>query len=75
MPRFKFTLARAAVIEEYYEIEADSEQEAMDIVYDGGYGDPVRTEFVDWRDDEWTAVDCEETCKLYKMVKDHNPTT
>lgn len=75
MPRFKFTLARAAVIEEYYEIEADSEQEAMDIVYDGGYGDPVRTEFVDWRDDEWTAVDCEETCKLYKMIKDHNPTT
>jgi monoamine oxidase len=71
MARFKFTLARAAVIEEYYEIEADSEEEAMNIAYDGNYGEPVRTEFVDWRDDEWTAVDCEETCKLYKMIKEH----
>ena len=69
MARFKFTLCRAAVIDEYYEIEADSEEEAKSIAYDGNYGDPVRTEFVDWRDDEWTAVDCEENDPLYRMVK------
>jgi hypothetical protein len=75
MAKFKFTLARSAVIEEYYEIEADSEEEAMNIAYDGCYGEPVRTEFVDWRDDEWTAVDCEVIEPLYKMVKDYNPVT
>ena len=71
MAKFKFTLCRAAVIDEYYEIEADSEEEAREIAYDGGYGDPVRTEFVDWRDDEWTAVDCEDIDPLYLMVKDY----
>ena len=71
MPRFKFTLTRSAIIEEYYEIEADSEEEALSIAYDGGYGDPVRTEFVDWRDDEWSAIDCENIDPLYRMVKDY----
>ena len=73
MPRFKFTLCRAAVIDEYYEIEADSEEEALEIAYDGGLGDPVRTEFVDWRDDEYSAVDCEDIEPLYRMVKDYEP--
>lgn len=73
MPKFKFTLCRAAVIDEYYEIEADSEEEAKSICYDGGYGEPVRTEFVDWRDDEWSAVDCEELEPLYRMVKEYDP--
>jgi len=71
MPKFKFTLARAAVIDEYYEIEADSEEEALSSALDGNYGDPVRTEFVDWRDDEFTAVDCEDLEPLYRMVKDY----
>jgi hypothetical protein len=73
MARFKFTVCRAAVIDEYYEIEADSEEEALSIAYDGNLGEPVRTEFVDWRDDEYSAVDCEETCKLYNMVKEYDP--
>ena len=71
MARYKFTMVRAAVIDEYYEIEADSEDEAREIAFDGGYGDPVRTEFVDWRDDEWSTVDCEENDPLYRMVKDY----
>jgi len=71
MARYKFTMVRAAVIDEYYEIEADSEDEAREIAFDGGYGDPVRTEFIDWRDDEWSAVDCEENDPLYRMVKDY----
>jgi len=63
------------VIEEYYEIEADSEEEALSAAYDGGYGDPVHTEFVDWRDDEWSVTDCEDNCELYKMVKDYECAT
>lgn len=72
VPKFKFTLVRAAVIDEFYEIEADSEEEALSIALDGNYGDPIRTEFVDWRDDEFSAVDCEDLEPLYRMVKDYD---
>ena len=71
MPKFKFTLVRAAVIDEYYEIEADSEEEALSLALDGNLDDPVRTEFVDWRDDEFSAVDCEDLEPLYRMIKDY----
>jgi hypothetical protein len=71
MPRFKYIVVRAAVIDEYYEIEADSESEALEIAYDGGYGDPVKTEFVDWRDDSYQVADVEEIEPLYRMIKDY----
>ena len=74
MPKFKFTLCRAAAIDEYYEIEADCEEEALSLALDGNYGDPVRTEFVDWRDDEFSAVDCEDLEPLYRMVKEYDST-
>lgn len=72
MARYKFVFARASIIDEYYEIEADTEEEAMEIAYDGNYGEPVRTEFIDWRDDEWTVVDREIVDPLYKMVKEYD---
>ena len=71
MPKFRYTVVRAAVIDEYYEIEADSEEEALSIAFDGEAGDPVRTEFVDWRDDEYAVVDTECIDPLYRMVKDY----
>jgi hypothetical protein len=71
MARYKYILVRAAVIDEYYEIEADSEDEAREIALDGNYGDPIKTEFVDWRDDEWQVADTEEIEPLYRMVKDY----
>jgi hypothetical protein len=71
MPRFKYVLVRAAVIDEYYEIEADSEAEALEIAYDGNLGDPVKTEFVDWRDDSYQVVETEVIDPLYVMVKDY----
>jgi hypothetical protein len=71
MPKFKYIMVRAAVIDEYYEIEADSESEALDLVMDGDYGDPIKTEFVDWRDDEWQVADTEEIEPLYRMIKDY----
>ena len=75
MARFRFTLCRAAIIDEYYEIEADSEEEALEIAYDGNLGEPVRTEFLDWRDDEYSAIDCEDIEPLYRMVKDYKCAT
>ena len=71
VPKFRYTVVRAAVIDEYYEIEADSEEEALSIAFDGEAGDPVRTEFVDWRDDEYAVVDTECIDPLYSMVKDY----
>ena len=73
MPRAIYTLVRAAKIDEYYEIEADSEEEALKIAYDGELPDPVRTEFLDWADDEYMVADEELIEPLYRMVKDYEP--
>ena len=71
MPKMIVTLCRAAVIDEYYEVEVDSEEQALELAYDGNLGDPVRTEFVDWRDDEYQVCDVEIQDPLYVMVKDY----
>ena len=71
MATHKYILVRAAVIDEYYEVEADSETEALEYAYDGNLGDPVRTEFVDWRDDEYQVAETEVIDPLYVMVKDY----
>lgn len=74
MSRFKFTVSRTAVYNEVYEIEADSWDEAQEILYDGGYGDPVHMEFIDWHG-SWEEDDREELCPLTKMIKDYEATT
>lgn len=71
MPRAIYTLVRAAVIDEYYEIEADSAEEALEIAYNGNLPDPYKTEFIDWRDDEYQVADEEIIDPLYVMVKDY----
>lgn len=71
MARYKFILVRAAVIDEYYEVEADSEEEAREIAYDGNLGDPIKTEFLDWRDDQYQIADTVEIEPLYRMVKEY----
>ena len=73
MPRAIYTLVRAAKNDEYYEIEADSEEEALKIAYDGCLGDPYKTEFIDWADDEYMVADEELIEPLYRMVKDYEP--
>lgn len=75
MPKLKVTLVRAAVIDEYYEVEVDSEEDALEMAYDGNLGDPIKTDFVDWRDDEYQVCDVEQLDPLYVMVKDYNPET
>ena len=71
MATHKFILVRAARIDEYYEVEADSESEALEYAYDGNLADPFKTEFIDWSDDEYAVVDVEVIDPLYVMVKDY----
>lgn len=71
MATHKFILVRAARIDEYYEVEADSKEEALEIAYDGNLADPFKTEFIDWADDEYQVVDVEVIDPLYVMVKDY----
>lgn len=76
MPAFKFTVARTAIIEERYTIEADSEEQALAIAFDGAIdydNDQVSTEFIDWHDDEWSITNKEDLCPLIKMVREYDP--
>ena len=73
MPKAIYTLVRAAGVGEYYEVEADSPEQALEIAYDGALPDPYRTEFIDWRDDEYQIADEELIEPLYRMVKDYDP--
>lgn len=78
MPAFKFTVSRLALVEETYTVEADSEEEALEIANGGGIdydNGLVNTEFVDWHDDAFQVIDKEDLCPLVKMIRVYNPET
>jgi hypothetical protein len=66
----KFTYWRNAIICEFYEVEAETEEEAYQQLMDG-YHDPVNTEWVDWANGSYEIEDIEELDPLYRMVKDY----
>jgi hypothetical protein len=69
----KYTYWRNAIVCEVYQVEAESEDEAIQQLMDGCH-EPVDTEWVDWSGSyEFEAV--EELDPLYRMVKEYNPTT
>jgi hypothetical protein len=68
MAAYRFTFSRRVVMNEVYEIEADSEEEANDAMSEGWYGDPVATEFVDWYDDNYELDSMEVIDPLHKML-------
>lgn len=72
---YKFTFNRRAVIDEQYVVEAESEEAAVEMMYNGEYGDPVHIEFDDWADEGWECTGREEVEQLTKFVKsrDANP--
>jgi len=74
MAKFKFTVSRRSITLESYEIEADTEEEALAAAYNGETGDPT-LEFVDWYDDEYEVDDTEEIEPLYELVKAYGATT
>jgi hypothetical protein len=65
----KFTFWRNAIYTEYHEVEAESEEQARDMMYETG--DPVHTEWMDWATKDWELEDVEELDPLYRMVKDY----
>jgi hypothetical protein len=71
MAKFKFTVSRRSITLETYEVEADTEAEALEIAQNGEVGDPV-LEFIDWYDDEYEIDDVEEINHLYNMVKEYD---
>jgi len=70
MAKYKFQISRRSVMLETYWVEADSEEEAMEIAYDGNAGDPAM-EWLDWMDDQYEVDDVEIIDPLYKMVKEY----
>jgi hypothetical protein len=70
----KFTYWRNAIVCEVYQVEAESEDEAIQQLMDGCH-DPVDTEWVDWATGSYEFEAVEELDPLYRMVKEYNPTT
>ena len=62
---------RNAIVAETYEVTADSEEEAREILQNGM--DPVDTEWMDWATDNFELEDVEILDPLYRMVKDYEP--
>lgn len=75
MPQtYIYTFHRRAIIEEQYEVEAESEEQAVEMMFNGEYGDPVYTEFVDWDDDGWEVTGRQEVEQLTKFIKSRDET-
>lgn len=71
MAAHKFTFSRRAIINEVYEIEANTEEEAREILSYGEYGDPVFTEYCEWYDHDWDLDDTECLDPLVKMLENY----
>jgi hypothetical protein len=70
----KFTYWRNAIVCEVYQVEAESEDEAIQQLMDGCH-EPVDTEWVDWATGGYEFEAVEELDPLYRMVKEYTPTT
>ena len=71
---YKFTFFRKSIFEERFVVEADTLEEAEDMMQDGNYPDPDSQEWVDWVEDEFGTdpeFPPEPQCPLYQMVKEH----
>jgi hypothetical protein len=66
----KFTFWRNAIISETYEVEAESEEAAREMLFNGAC-DPVHEEWMDWATDQFELEHVEELDPLYVMVKDY----
>jgi hypothetical protein len=56
---------------ETYYIEADSEEQALEICADGDIPEPI-LQFVDWYDEEYEVEGKECIDPLYKMIKEYD---
>lgn len=70
MAKYKFQVSRRSIMLETYFVEADSEEEALEICFDGDVPEPV-LEFIDWMDDDYEVDGKECIDPLYTMIKEH----
>ena len=71
MPAFKYKVVRRSIVEETWIVEADTEVEAIEQL-EGCAGDPDRTEWIDWHDEQFIVEGEPEILDpLYVMVKDY----
>jgi DNA-dependent RNA polymerase auxiliary subunit epsilon len=64
----KFTFWRNCIVAETFEVEAESEEEARELVRDA---DVKYEEWIDWLTDDFELENVEELDPLYCMVKDY----
>lgn len=69
MPK-KYTFWRNAIVAETYVFEAESEEEAREMLRDGAI-EVFSEEWIDWLSDDFELEDVEELDPLYKMVKEY----
>lgn len=67
----RYTFWRNAVIAETYIVEAENEEIARDMLFNGAV-DPVHTEWIDWQGDRFELEEVEELDPLYRMIKDYD---
>ena len=63
MAKFQVTTTQASYVSWTYIIEAENEQEALSLYYDGDHGDPVSTEIGD-------SVDCCDSTEEVSKIED-----
>ena len=57
----KFTFTRSAIVQETYVIEAETQDEAYDIIRDNPDQPVVDSEFLDWYTDDFVLDEVEDT--------------
>ncbi len=67
MPK-RYTFWRNCIVAETFEVEAESEEEARELVRDA---DVKYEEWIDWLSDDFELENVEELDPLYKMVKEY----
>ena len=59
----KYTFTRSAIVQETYFVEAETEQEAYDIIRDNPDQPVVHSEFLDWYTDDFVCADGDTVCE------------
>ena len=69
----RFTFWRNAIVAETYIVEAESEEVAREMLFNGEV-EVFSSEWIDWDSRNFELEDTEELDPLYRMVKDYDPT-
>lgn len=66
----RFTMWRNSIVAETYIVEAESEEQAREMLMNGEV-EVFSEEWIDWATDRFEVEDVEELDPLYRMVKDY----